>query len=124
MHKQRYFDPIPVIATSIATGEEKLYPSITQAVEIGGFTYSCVLNCVRGSVKQHAGFTFRSAGPLPRIPCTSPRVSQAGLMRAQGLTIQQVADTMGLKWDTAQKYSKQAANLGLCPHANEERARA
>lgn len=104
---------IPIIATSIATGEPYYYRSIEEAAAKGGFTARYVGECARGLISHHAGFTFAPVDGLPEVVKPSPRLLPIAALRNQGLTAKQIAEATGLKLETVRRYGKQAERLGL-----------
>ncbi|AWH14562.1 hypothetical protein [Aeromonas phage 13AhydR10PP] len=108
-----------VIATNIRTGKQHLYQSMQQAADEGGFSYQYVVQCVRGLITQHAGFTFAPVSGLRPVEKPNPRLYPIADLRNQGMTNKQIATETGLKLDTVQKYAKQAARLGLTTHINK-----
>ncbi|APU01205.1 hypothetical protein [Aeromonas phage 32] len=104
---------IPIIATSIRTGEPYYYRSIEEAAAKGGFTARYVGECARGVIKQHAGFTFVPVAGLPSVVKPSPRISRIAELRNKGLTRAQIVEETGFKDATVRKYAKVAEHLGL-----------
>ncbi|MGL4506716.1 MAG: NUMOD1 domain-containing DNA-binding protein [Aeromonas sobria] len=105
--------PIPVIATSLSTGEQHTYQSIDEAAEKGGFSARYVGECARGLMKQHAGFTFVPVAGMPSVVKPSPRMIPIAKLCNEGLTYREISDATGLKHATVRKYAKQAESLGL-----------
>lgn len=110
-----------VIATSIATGEQTIFKSMAEAAQLGGFTYYMVQRCVRGTARQHAGFTFSAAGQLREGTGKMTRLQEVAVYRGMGWDLARISKMLGIKHDTAQKYAKQAAYAGMCPHLVEPR---
>lgn len=114
MSVRKPYKPVPIIAKSIATGEETLFKSMQEAAEKGGFHLFSMTNCVKGLQKTHAGFTFRPLCP-PRQTGEKlrPRLHELASLYNKGLTRKEIAELMGLTVGTVGKYREWAGNMGL-----------
>ncbi|APU00873.1 hypothetical protein [Aeromonas phage 59.1] len=109
-----------VIATSIATGEQRLYASMQEAADVGGFSYQYVIQCVRGLIKHHGGFTFMAVSGQRPLSEPTPRLKRVADLRNEGMVTKDIAKLLGLAVETVQKYQKQAARIGLTTHIKPE----
>lgn len=101
----------PVIATCQTTGQTYHYKSITDAATKGGFERSCVVSCVHGKQKSHAGYTFRAPSKPTWKP--SPRLVQVSELRNQGLSNIQISALIGINAQSVKAKACQARALGL-----------
>ncbi|MGL4506622.1 MAG: winged helix-turn-helix domain-containing protein [Aeromonas sobria] len=104
---------IPIIATSLATGEQYVYQSIAEAADVHDLSTRYVGECARGLIKHYAGFTFAPVSGIPEDVKPSPRLLPIAELRNQGMTAKQIAEATGLKLETVRRYGKQAERLGL-----------
>lgn len=103
---------VPVIATSIQTGEVFHYRSMTEAAKKGGFERSCVHSCIHGQSPSHAGFTFVTKAVLrpQRAPTVHYRI--AALLN-EGKTREETAEILGVKVKTIRSRLPIARRMGL-----------
>ncbi len=109
-----------VIATSMTTGEQRIYKSMTEAAEKGGFSYQYVQMATRGLIPSHGGFTFTPVSGLRPVTKLRPRIHEVAELRNSGMITKEIAKRLGIAVDTVQKYQKQAARIGLTTHIKPE----
>ncbi|QIZ02661.1 hypothetical protein AhyVDH1_056 [Aeromonas phage AhyVDH1] len=100
--------PVPIVATSIQTGEVFNYPSRAAAAESGGFCAATITLCIRGIVPSHAGFKFHATAKLdpPRRPKLAAKVKE---LRATGLSYAKTAKALGISESTAYYHARNRA---------------
>ncbi|APU00790.1 hypothetical protein [Aeromonas phage Asp37] len=103
---------IPVIATSMTTGEVVRFESVTSAARVGGFDRSCVHACIHGQRKSHNGFTFIT--PVKLRPVSNQTlIHKVADLANCGLSIKQIAAELRLSVSTVRNRMPMARNLGL-----------
>ncbi|APU00874.1 hypothetical protein [Aeromonas phage 59.1] len=103
---------VPVIATSIATGQVVRFASVTAAARDGGFDRTCVSNCVNGYRKSHNGFTFKADCKL-RPTGSDTLIHKIAALRNTGHNTTEIAAIMGLSASTVRNRVPMARNIGL-----------
>ncbi len=103
---------VPVIATSIATGEVVRFASTSAAAREGGFDRTCVSNCVNGYRKSHNGFTFKADCKL-RPTSSDTLIHKIAALRNTGHKNKEIAAIMGLAVATVRNRVPMARNMGL-----------
>ncbi|APU00454.1 hypothetical protein [Aeromonas phage 3] len=103
---------IPVIATSIATGEVVRFESVTSAARVGGFDRTCVQACIHGQRKHHNGFIFTTPATL-RQTSADTLIHKIANYRNQGYTNKATAAIMGLSASTVRNRVPMARHMKL-----------
>lgn len=105
---------IPVIATSLATGEQFTYPSMTAAARDGGFERSCIHDCLRGYRPSHAGFKFKvKKGAAIEVRATRNQYERIADAMNAGLSRREVASQLNIKQKTITSKMATIRRLGL-----------
>lgn len=99
-------------ATSIATGEQFKYPSVSAAAREGGFDRTCIHACIHGHRPSHNGFTFKADVHM-RPTRTDTLVHKIAERMNAGMNTKQIAEDLGLSPSTIRNRVSTVRNLGL-----------
>ncbi|AWH15363.1 hypothetical protein [Aeromonas phage 14AhydR10PP] len=103
---------IPVIATSIATGQKFAYKSMSEAARLGGFDRSCIFSCIHGQSESHGGFTFTTRAKLrpQKGPTAHHRIADC---LNSGMTREEAAKHLNISTKTIRSRLPICRRLGL-----------